>query len=1531
MKQKDPWLRYTVISLIVFVLTVVITNIYIYINYTNSLYKEIVSELKSVSTFKTKELLTWYQNSSKHPFLIAKNQFLQNQIYRTYITKQSLSEKKDLNFFLNGLIADYDFAGIMITDTNYNVLYSIREKEQKYDQVSERVKILSKELKEIKYDEIREVNRLKNTEERKEKIESLRNRLLTIKRTDFTFTEKEGSLEVVFRLFYIDDTKIEHYGYAIFLLDLRVSLKRIMFDFNSGDRTYNTAFYYMDYNSPGMVYEAGVDSVYRPYLVKRKTNIPYLANYNLPIFWGEYEGYDKDDEYVYAKLVRLGYSSWIMMSKVNFESYFEEKKYIGIYLLIFSFFLIFSGIITAYLLLRHHKNLRIEEAYNLLVDKQAYQIRYETLLKNASDCILLFNNKTYIVEYNERATQLYGYDHFEMQLLSIRDLWDESIEQLIIEYGDSDSIKNGIVFESVNKRKDKTRFPVEVSIRKIEIDSKIFFQAIIRDITERKKNEAEILNNKEKYQNLVENINDVLFTVKEDGIISYISPVISHILLYTPNEMINTSFKNYVYEEDYKTVFSNNGVMFSKETKNINLRLVKKDNQISYCKISTRSVVNKKGEIVITGVLTDLTKETQLQILLDKEKEDLKTIIDLSPIAIFFKDKNNNYLRVNKAAAATTEFTIDEITGQSASVIYPDNYKKYYMDDLEILATKKPKFGMLEKFDVKGKELYYRSDKVPWFNEKGEAAGIICFSVNITEQKKAEEALQKEKNLLQWILTTIPVGVLYINKSNEIEFGNMSAEKIFNCRFDIEEKLQFTNPKLGFCDVNGKKMEIYENPFNKVIKKLLPIRNVNVLYNQDKNSVRFLSINASPLLNEKFEFEGVVSSIEDITEKKLAENLIKESEEKYRSLFEVMQEGFGFHKIICDEDGKPIDYVFLEVNPAFEKITGLKSADILGKKATSILSNIENEWIADYGNVALECTSIEFERYAISLNKYFRVSAFSNVKEYFAVIFEDITERKNIETALKISEDRFRQVAENTNDWIWEVNADGLYTFSTASVEKLTGYSVDEVVGKMYYYDFFPEESRDEMVKSVQEIVSTEGRLFRSVNANIHKDGTIILLETTGSAIFDADKNVIGFRGADTDVTKSMQTQKELIELKNKYSKAFYTSPDAISIVRLSDNAFIDVNIGFTKNLGYSFDEIIGTTSEKIKIWNSKSDKKEFFTLIENEGSVKNKEAEFRRKDGSLLVGLISAVIIELEGENCILSIIRDITTRKAIENELNNYKDNLERMVALKTKELFKANAQLKEEIEKEKAIEAVLEETLQKEKNFSELKTRFISTASHEFRTPLATMLSSTELLESYGQRWDEKKLKEHISRIKGTIEHMTDLINDVLSVSRAESGKISFNPIELNLEDFCNRTIEEARIQFGKTHTILYEYLAEDKKFLLDDRLLNSIFVNLISNAVKYSSIGEVVSFKVNSNAKKLIIEVKDNGIGISEEDMPYLFEPFHRGSNVNQITGTGLGMSIVKRYVEMHNGEVFVESVENKGTKITVIIPISNNSI
>ncbi len=1527
MKQKDPWLRYTVISLIIFVLTVVIANIYIYLNFTESLHKEIVTELNSVSTFRTKELSSWYQNTSQLPYQIAKNQLVQNQIYQAYLNKRSIAEDSDLNYFLKGLITDYYFSGVMIIDTNYNVLYNFNERNNKNNVVSEQVKDLTKELKQNRYAQrIKDIKEAKDTQTRIEKILSSKSTFMNMRRTEFIFTKDDGYLEIVFGVFYIDKDKFEHYGYMVFLLDLNQSLKRILADFTSGERFYHTAFYLQDYNSPGMVYEAGLNSVNLPYLVKRKTNIPFLANYNLQILWGEYEGYDKDNEYVYSKIVRLGYTSWALMTKVNLSSYFEYKKYIAIYLIIFSLFLIFSAIFTAYLLLRHHKNLRIEEAYNLLVDKQAYQIRYETLLKNASDCIMLFNDKTYIVEYNERASQLYGYDHFEMQLLNIRDLWDESIEQLIKEYQNSDDIKNGIVFESVNKRKDKVRFPVEVSIRKIEIDSKIFYQAIIRDITERKKNEAEILSNKEKYQNLVENINDVLFTVKENGIISYISPVISHILLYNHNEMINTSFKNYVYEEDYKTMFSNNGVMFSKETKNINLRLVKKDNQISYCKISTRSVVNKKGEIVITGVLTDLTKETQLQILLDKEKEDLKTIIDLSPIAIFFKDKNNNYLRVNKAAEATTEFTIDQITGQSASVIFPNSYKKYYMDDLEILATKKPKFGILEKFIVKGKELYYRSDKVPWFNEKGEVAGIICFSVNITEQRKAEEALQKEKNLLQWILTTIPVGVMYINKFNEIEFGNMSAEKIFNCRFDIDEKLQFTNPKLGFCDESGRKIELHENPFNKVITKLLPIRDVNVLYKQSKDTVRFLSINASPLLNEKFEFEGVVSSIEDITEKKLAENLIKESEEKYRSLFEGMQEGFGFHKIIYDEDGKPIDYIFLEVNPAFERITGLKSADILGKKATDILPNIEATWIEDYGKVSLQCQSVEFERYSIALNKYFRVSAFSNVKDYFATVFEDITERKNIETALRVSEDRFRQVAENTNDWIWEVNADGLYTFSTASVEKLTGYSVDEVVGKMYYYDFFPDESRDEMVKAVQETINLEGRLFRSVNPNKHKDGTIILIETTGSAIFDADRNIIGFRGADTDVTKSMQTQKELIELKNKYSKAFYTSPDAISIVRLSDYSFIDVNIGFTKNLGYGFDEIIGTTSEKVKIWNSKSDKKEFFYLIEHEGSVKNKEAEFKRKDGSILVGLISAVVIELEGENCVLSIIRDITARKAIENELNNYKDNLERMVALKTKELFRANVQLKEEIEKEKAIEAVLEETLQKEKNFSELKTRFISTASHEFRTPLATMLSSTELLESYGYRWDEKKLKEHIARIKGTIEHMTDLINDVLSVSRVESGKISFNPIELNLEDFCNRIIEDARVQYGKTHTIVYEYLAADKKFLLDDRLLNSIFVNLLSNAVKYSSIGEVVTFKVSSDTKKLTIEVKDNGIGISQEDMPYLFEPFHRGNNVNQITGTGLGMSIVKRYVELHNGEVFVESGENKGTKITVIIPI-----
>jgi len=293
-------------------------------------------------------------------------------------------------------------------------------------------------------------------------------------------------------------------------------------------------------------------------------------------------------------------------------------------------------------------------------------------------------------------------------------------------------------------------------------------------------------------------------------------------------------------------------------------------------------------------------------------------------------------------------------------------------------------------------------------------------------------------------------------------------------------------------------------------------------------------------------------------------------------------------------------------------------------------------------------------------------------------------------------------------------------------------------------------------------------------------------------------------------------------------------------------------------------------------------------------------------------------------------AIIRDITERVKNEYELTLYREHLEELVKFRTEELDIANQSLKAEIIKEKQFELMLQQSLEKEKELNLLKNRFISTTSHEFRTPLASIQLSSGLLQRYVSKWPQERLDEHFNRINKSITNLTNLLDGVLTINRADSNKIQFVPKNISLKNLCETVIEESIPYKLPTHQLIFNFKPKRTIFYLDQNLMHYILSNLLINALKYSPNGGVVSLEVAIIKNMLNIKVKDSGIGITSEDIPFLFEPFYRGSNVNDIAGSGLGLSIVQRTVEMQNGRIEVNSVENSGTTFNVMIPVKKEN-
>ncbi|MBI4930388.1 MAG: PAS domain-containing sensor histidine kinase [Bacteroidetes bacterium] len=305
------------------------------------------------------------------------------------------------------------------------------------------------------------------------------------------------------------------------------------------------------------------------------------------------------------------------------------------------------------------------------------------------------------------------------------------------------------------------------------------------------------------------------------------------------------------------------------------------------------------------------------------------------------------------------------------------------------------------------------------------------------------------------------------------------------------------------------------------------------------------------------------------------------------------------------------------------------------------------------------------------------------------------------------------------------------------------------------------------------------------------------------------------------------------------------------------------------------------------------------------------------KKDGKEFPVEISLSPYSTDEKKFTIAFIVDITHRKQAEEKMKNYSAELELQV--KNRTLI-----LEEAIEELEKTQKDLNVSLEKEKELNGLKSRFVSMASHEFRTPLATIQSSLSLVKKYGEIQDIEKQDKHISKIKSSISNLTDILNDFLSVSKLEEGKVENISEEFNLNEFVSEIISEMQSITKGGQNIFYTY-SGNESVSLDKKLLKNILFNLVSNAIKFSPEGK--SIEISSDVKKSSVKiiVKDKGIGISKEDQKYLFERFFRGHNATHIQGTGLGLNIVAKYIELMNGSIDVSSEENKGTTFIITFP------
>jgi len=372
------------------------------------------------------------------------------------------------------------------------------------------------------------------------------------------------------------------------------------------------------------------------------------------------------------------------------------------------------------------------------------------------------------------------------------------------------------------------------------------------------------------------------------------------------------------------------------------------------------------------------------------------------------------------------------------------------------------------------------------------------------------------------------------------------------------------------------------------------------------------------------------------------------------------------------------------------------------------------------------------------------------------------------------------------------------------------------------------------------------------------------------------------------------------------------------------------VNPTAEKLFGYEPEELIGKTIETL------IPRKYAHSHVKNREGYNEKprprtmgigmDLHARRKDESEFPVEISLSNFNTTDGSYIMAFVIDISIRKEHEieiikanEEIKSLNIELESRVTERTEELAQAMNKLAES--KQEIMRA-----LEKEKELNELKSRFVTAASHEFRTPLATILSSVSLISRYKQTEEDDKRSKHITRIKSSVNNLTEILNDFLSLGKLEEGMIRNNPQAIHLESFAGEVAEEMKSMLKDDQKIIYKHIGKDEEVKVDKHLLKNVLINLLSNAIKYSGEGKEIYFNTSeTKTGHLLIRIQDKGMGIPDADQPMLFERFFRAQNAGNIQGTGLGLNIVKKYVEIMGGEILFTSKLNEGSIFTITIP------
>ncbi|MBN1160768.1 MAG: PAS domain S-box protein [Dehalococcoidales bacterium] len=585
------------------------------------------------------------------------------------------------------------------------------------------------------------------------------------------------------------------------------------------------------------------------------------------------------------------------------------------------------------------------------------------------------------------------------------------------------------------------------------------------------------------------------------------------------------------------------------------------------------------------------------------------------------------------------------------------------------------------------------------------------------------------------------------------------------------------------------------------------------------------------------------------------------------------------------------DSKYVDVNDSFVRNTGYSREELIGHTVDEFNLFVSPEEQAHMMRILQKTGSLKNEEY------HFRVRSGEirtwlcsaeiidlDGDECMIAVATDVTELRKMENALRESESKLAVAFRSSPQAISITTLkEGKFLEANDSLSRMTGYTHDQLIGHTSAeLNMWVSETER---KRIMKILEKKGRVDNEELEFYTKAGDIQTL------LFSAEKITIGGEeciiSSSTDVTGLKKIEQALRDSEEKFSIAFRASPQVMSITRLSDGVFKEINESFCRILGFSREEVIGRSSGELGVWVTQKDREDMVNGLKKYGRVSNKEYLYRTKSGDIRTMLWSSDQIELDGEPCVLAVTVDITDYKRIEAQ----------------------------------ALEA---ENL---KQLDKLRTELLANVSHELRTPLASIKGFATMLIDYGKRLKSGEKREYLETIDKNADRLVELIEQLLEMSRLGVGMFSIRKSPADIFTLCQTVISEASIRSSE-HIFKSELPASLPKINIDERRIRQVLDNIIDNAVKYSNPGMEITLSLQKVKNELLFTVTDHGAGIPKKDIPRLFQRmFHstRGQKFG-VPGAGLGLSMCKRLIEAHGGRIWIDSQEGAGTRCYFTLPL-----